>query len=348
MSSLKTTITKTITNVIKNNNSSFFHPSELLFTVRISKRHIYRVVAKYMRSLGWSCKFINRKKYWINPMPEAAPPVRAGKVIDFLPIENIFVPELEESQLLLGDCLEVLPGLQGHSKFALVLTDEPYAMSQFRYDAIIEQPAKWKALLPLVLDQGTIALFSQGKLSPVLINSNPDMYRRMLIWKKNMCNHQNCQLFNSPIHEDILLFHKSARNNYYKEQSLIDGKVPTSVLEFKAPKRQNYLHPTQKPIELLIQLIKQFTLEGEWVLDYTGGSASTAIACMMSGRKYIVIEKDPFFHLIASRRIEHFISTGNDNFILTDFNGNVKKGKISTFLNNMRKQWEELQLRLAA
>ncbi len=74
--------------------------------------------------------------------------------------------------------------------------------------------------------------------------------------------------------------------------NLPDGvKTKSNVLYF--PKDSDSIHPTQKPVALLEDLISTYTNEGAKVLDMTFGSCSTGVASLNSGRKFIGIEKDP-------------------------------------------------------
>lgn len=68
-------------------------------------------------------------------------------------------------------------------------------------------------------------------------------------------------------------------------------------------------HPTQKPVKLLEYLIKTYTNEGDTVLDPCAGSGATAIACMNTGRNYIVIEKDEAIYNKMTERINNHKSS---------------------------------------
>jgi DNA modification methylase len=52
------------------------------------------------------------------------------------------------------------------------------------------------------------------------------------------------------------------------------------------------LHPAEKPVGLLEQLVKFATKIGEVVLDVFGGSCSTGKAAIKIGRNAICVEKD--------------------------------------------------------
>lgn len=55
------------------------------------------------------------------------------------------------------------------------------------------------------------------------------------------------------------------------------------------------LHTTQKPQELMHELVTQFTDEGETILDPFAGSGTTLVAARMLGRKSIGVEQDEHY-----------------------------------------------------
>jgi site-specific DNA-methyltransferase (adenine-specific) len=70
------------------------------------------------------------------------------------------------------------------------------------------------------------------------------------------------------------------------------------------PYSGNKLHPTQKPVSALAQLIRSFTLPDELVLDPFAGSGSTCAAALLTDRKYIGVELDAEYHQAASLRMD--------------------------------------------
>lgn len=80
------------------------------------------------------------------------------------------------------------------------------------------------------------------------------------------------------------------------------GKYKSNVLEYK--KDYEGLHPTQKPVLLLEDLIKTFSNENDLVVDLTMGSGSTGVACNNTNRNFIGIEKDEKYFNIAVSRIK--------------------------------------------
>ena len=79
----------------------------------------------------------------------------------------------------------------------------------------------------------------------------------------------------------------------------------SNVFQYAKPSSNKSVHPTQKPTELLEDLINTFSNKGDTVLDFTMGSGSTGVACMHTNRNFIGIEKDENYFNIAKNRIEN-------------------------------------------
>jgi site-specific DNA-methyltransferase (adenine-specific) len=64
-------------------------------------------------------------------------------------------------------------------------------------------------------------------------------------------------------------------------------------------------HPTEKPIELVSQLIESSSVRGDLVLDPFAGCGSTLVAAVLLGRRAIGIEIDERYASEAVRRLEY-------------------------------------------
>lgn len=74
--------------------------------------------------------------------------------------------------------------------------------------------------------------------------------------------------------------------------------VWTSAIE-----RQDREHPTQKPIDVMLQLVSDFTSPGDEILDPFAGSGTTGVAALRLGRRFIGIERDPSHYAFACERL---------------------------------------------
>jgi len=59
---------------------------------------------------------------------------------------------------------------------------------------------------------------------------------------------------------------------------------------YRNSERGSYLHPTQKPVELMTWIINKWTKPGDLILDPYMGSGPIARACADLGRRYIGVE----------------------------------------------------------
>ena len=79
-------------------------------------------------------------------------------------------------------------------------------------------------------------------------------------------------------------------------------KFKSNIFEYK--KDYDGLHPTQKPIALLEDLIKTYSNEDNLIMDFTMGSGSTIVAAINTKRKSIGIEMEEKYFDIAVNRVE--------------------------------------------
>jgi DNA modification methylase len=98
-------------------------------------------------------------------------------------------------------------------------------------------------------------------------------------------------------HELIIFATKGDRADELAETS-------RNVLEHGRPTRTDYVHPTQKPESLMVQLIQASTETGDIVLDPFMGSGTTAVAAIQNGRDYVGFEIDEeHYRDVIERRI---------------------------------------------
>jgi site-specific DNA-methyltransferase (adenine-specific) len=69
--------------------------------------------------------------------------------------------------------------------------------------------------------------------------------------------------------------------------------------------KERYKHPTQKPLQLIKDLIKKHSNEGDLVLDTFAGTGTTGEACKLLNREYLMIEKDEIYFNIMDNRLKN-------------------------------------------
>ena len=66
---------------------------------------------------------------------------------------------------------------------------------------------------------------------------------------------------------------------------------------------EDRVHPTQKPLALMLRLVEQFTDPGDVVLDPFCGSGTTGVACLRLGRRFVGVERDERYAALARERL---------------------------------------------
>jgi DNA modification methylase len=69
---------------------------------------------------------------------------------------------------------------------------------------------------------------------------------------------------------------------------------------------EDRVHPTQKPIRMQTEILKDFTNESDNILDGFGGSGSTLLACEQTNRNCFMIEYEPSYIDVIIQRWETF------------------------------------------
>ena len=118
-----------------------------------------------------------------------------------------------------------------------------------------------------------------------------------LVWVKNtfVMGRQDYQWR----HEPILYGWKEGAGHYF-----VDNRKQSTVLEFDKPLR-NAEHPTMKPVDLLVYLIKNSSKENHLILDLFAGSGSTLIAAEQVQRNCYAMELDPKYCDVIIKRWEN-------------------------------------------
>lgn len=130
--------------------------------------------------------------------------------------------------------------------------------------------------------------------------------KNVLIWQKNNHTAGDLEAQYGQCYEPILYLNKGRR--------VINGKRLEDVWKFDRVSSDKLLHQNEKPIPLLMQCLLKSSSENDLVFDGFMGSASTAVACMRTKRRFIGFELDEYYFDVASKRLEREKSNSLDLF----------------------------------
>ena len=209
-----------------------------------------------------------------------------------------------------GDCLELLKALPDGSVDAVV-TDPPYGIdyqSARRTDRTTWKPKIANDKSPFVwflrdaarvlVDGGRLLCFCRWDTAEAFksaIEWSGLTLRAQIIWDRETHGMGDPRVSPSPRH-DIIWYATKGRYEFQ------NGR-PCSVVRSSRVSGGSLVHPNEKPVDLIEQLAKSYTSEGDAILDPFAGSGTTGVACVQTGRNFIGFEIDPHYCEIARKRI---------------------------------------------
>ena len=226
--------------------------------------------------------------------------------------------------LMNGDCLELIKQIPSNS-VDLILIDPPYEISRstnfqsgeetgrdtdrFRISMDFGEWDKNFTGLEVVIKEGyrilrqggtMICFYDLWKIETLknLYDSNKFKQVRFIEWMKT-----NPVPINSKIN-----YLTNARE---VAVSAIKGSKPTFNSSYDnglysypiCAGKERTIHPTQKPLSLITDLVLKHSNEGDMVLDCFMGSGTTGVACKNTNREFIGIELDEKYYKVACERL---------------------------------------------
>lgn len=203
---------------------------------------------------------------------------------------------IADCRLILGDCTRIIDELP---HIESVVTDPPYGMSfnsnhrNVRHK-VIANDGEGK-----MLDFACSLNVLHSKYVWMRWDNIPQIPKpkSLITWVKN--NHSMGDLEHEHGRKTEVAAFYAGPNHFFT-------KRPSDVVF--ADRTGNELHPTQKPVSLMVQNI---SWTNGRVLDPFMGSGTTLVACAKLGRKGTGIELDPEYFEIACRRVEEAYRQGD-------------------------------------
>jgi len=237
--------------------------------------------------------------------------------------------------LVEGDCLDVLPTM-GERSVAHVITDPPYEAEAHtlqrrcmrggaeyrrrgnRGGVALVEPLTFEPITEDVRDRagaqiGRLAarwalVFCQVEATSLwrgaLVCGNSSQptghaYKRTCIWYKPDAQPQLTGDRPGTGYESIVVTHASGRSRWNA-----GGRVGVFQHSARWSGGRPHDHPTEKPYELMADLVMCFTDPDDIVLDPFAGSGTTGVACLRLGRRFIGIEKNATYAQLARDRLD--------------------------------------------
>lgn len=220
--------------------------------------------------------------------------------------------ESENAVLYRGDCIGARRFLDRNS-VDLLIADPPYGMkwrsgrgkkkfpAMLNDDGTLDVSKYFLKLLPILRNGRHLYIFGPADLSDLPITKTAE-----LIWAKKIISLGDLTIPWGPEHEKILFgtycWSKANRDKGY-------GKLTArlrqgSVLEVQRLNgKQVFKHTSEKPVDLIRQLVESSSVVGETVFDPFAGSGSTLVAALLEGRKAVGIELDLDYCKVIRRRL---------------------------------------------
>lgn len=218
--------------------------------------------------------------------------------------------ERDGHTILHGDCadLDIPP-------YELFLTDPPYGQAFESGKAL----GRWGAIIgdkdaPGVVERLGVALKSLRRNRHVYIfkgrldlSGLPLAAPVELVWDKQIIGMGDLTQPFGPQHETIVFatYETSAANRDKGYGGLAARMRKGSVLRSTRPNSRGVKnHPTEKPTDILRQMIESSSVMGDRVVDPFAGSGSTGVAAALSSRLSTMVEADERYCETAAKRLD--------------------------------------------
>lgn len=209
-----------------------------------------------------------------------------------------------DNQIIHGDSLTILRQMDSDSIDAII-TDPPYGIGyqskRFGRIANDKLPYIWWLYdgYRVLKDGGCMLCFSRWDVQHIFIEAMQIAgfnVRSTVIWDKVAHGMGDTKAQFAPSYETIIF---AVKGKY-----AFPGKRPRDLYSVLKLGSGNMQHPTEKPVELLEQLIEATTRADDLIFDPFAGSGSTLLAARNKGRRYLGLEINEDYYKVARDRLE--------------------------------------------
>lgn len=193
--------------------------------------------------------------------------------------------QLGEHRLMCGDSTkkEDVERLMNGEKADMVFTDPPYGMSAVSKSGVLQKRYK----TDIMNDDTNEVAINSFKLCQEMFSNAKQVW-----WGANY--YTECL----PSSECWIVWDKNNGASDQTDCELAWANFRSVVRQFTmASEKKDRVHPTQKPIKLITDIIDKFEKDKRFdvIVDLFGGSGSTMMACEQTKRKNFTMELDPHY-----------------------------------------------------
>lgn len=126
------------------------------------------------------------------------------------------------------------------------------------------------------------------------------------------CGKENTQFYGDRKHHTVIDIPKDDMKalKWLRKQKELERTGHTTIFTMKKEPVGDYVHPTQKPVELITYTIANSSKEDDIIMDLFGGSGSTMIAAEKMGRNCYACELDEKYVDVMVQRYVEYIGNG--------------------------------------
>lgn len=198
------------------------------------------------------------------------------------------------NQIVLGDSYELIKKIPDKS-IDLIITDPPYGLGidyqdkkickNKKHNRKLHEKQNWDDNIP----------------SEYFFDEMKRVSKKMVVFGANYFNEYLDQG-----HKGWIVWDKGQKGLTMSDCEIIytNFDKPTRIFVCNRVELKNDIscHPTQKPLKLMLEIVKKYSNEGEIIADFFAGSGAVLEACKILNRNYVGIEiKEKYFYQTVDR-----------------------------------------------
>ena len=217
----------------------------------------------------------------------------------------MIIIKVQENTIIHGDSLSILRELPDGCIDAII-ADPPYGINYASANGTRikndKSPFIWflyDAFRVLKPNGGALVCFTRWDVQQAFIDAMRIagfQVKSELVWDKVYHGMGDTKAQFAPTHENMIF---AVRGKF-----AFPGGRPRDLLTCEKVNSAHMVHPTEKPVALMEDIITSITRKDDIILDPFAGSGSALVAAKKTGRRFIGIEMEDAYYQTAKQRLE--------------------------------------------